>query len=565
LPPSLAVHRALVQTVAVVVYLLAWVSLWHLASAAALATGTSLWYPPAALTFSLLAVWGPRWVWLPAVASLVAGQGLWQNAPTVFELAGSFSHAASYLVAAVAFRMAAGPPRIALTPRTLASFVIAGLVGALLSAVLGTLNHELAGLDATLPPGRAIVAWFAGDALAIASLAPFLVFAALPWHRRLRRAWRVRRLQQAGSLLLRDLAVVAAVTVGIGVIAWTASVEIVPISALAAGGLLIILAGRRVPRQSLTTLAIAISAFGLISLVAPAQRDLIEGGLVMLVGSLLVLVTTRQTMALRRESLRHAGLSRQISKLRRDHDTAVQELDRMKTRIAEVGHELRTPLNAIIGFAGLIRMTAGKQETSVTAERAETIEHSGEYLLLLINDIVDQASLRLGRLSVQLQPTEPADAVRAVARMLDHRAATKDQPLDVTPDARLPYVTADPVRLKQVLVNFAQNAIKYSPRGTPIALTAQVAEGLDHVCLSVVDEGPGLAQGELDLALQPFTRVGDTDREGGSGIGLPLAIQLVQEMGGGVDIETAPGRGTAVHVRLPVDETVDQSAETSQP
>jgi signal transduction histidine kinase len=69
---------------------------------------------------------------------------------------------------------------------------------------------------------------------------------------------------------------------------------------------------------------------------------------------------------------------------------------------------------------------------------------------------------------------------------------------------------------------------------------------------SIVDEGPGLSQDDLELALQPFTRVGDADREGGSGIGLPLAMQLVQEMGGVADVDSAPGRGTAFHIRLPV-------------
>jgi signal transduction histidine kinase len=209
-------------------------------------------------------------------------------------------------------------------------------------------------------------------------------------------------------------------------------------------------------------------------------------------------------------------------------------------------------------------MTAGKADTSATIERAETIEHSGEFLLLLINDIVDETSLRLGRLSLQLQPTDPVEPLDAVARMLAHRAATKDQALNVKVATPPPPVRADPVRLKQVLVNLVQNAIKYSPRGTPIFMTAQIDKGADKVLLSVVDEGPGLSKDDLEQALRPFTRVGDADREGGSGIGLPLAMQLVQEMGGVADVDTAPGRGTAVHIRLPVDESVDRSGGSSQ-
>ena len=556
--------RTLLLTTAAAVYVVLWVALWHLASAAALTTGTSVWYPPAALTFSLLAVFGPGWAWVPLLASLVAGRDLWQDAPTLVEFAGSLSHVSSYLLAALAFRMSTPPPRIALTPRTLSRFIVFGLSGALLSAVLGTLNHHLAGLSPTLPMGRAVVAWFAGDALGIASLAPFLVFSLIPWHRRLPRPDNWRSLQPYGYALVGDLAAIAGITFAVGLVAWMADVEIIPVSALAAGGTLIILAGWRVPRQSLATLAIVMSALAVATLLVPAPRDLIESGLVMLVSSLLALVTTQQTVALRRERLRRASLARQIAAARREHDGTVEQLERMKTRISEVGHELRTPLNAIIGFAGLIRMTAAKADTSATIERAETIEHSGEFLLLLINDIVDETSLRLGRLSLQIQPMDPVEPLEAVARMLSHRAATKDQALDVKVATSPPPVRADPVRLKQVLVNLVQNAIKYSPRGTPIFLTAQIHKGADKVRLSVVDEGPGLSKDDLEQALRPFTRVSDADREGGSGIGLPLAMQLVQEMGGVADVDTAPGRGTAVHIRLPVDETVDRGVESSQ-
>ena len=550
--------RALLLTTAAAVYVVLWVALWHLASAAALTTGTSVWYPPAALTFSLLAVFGPGWAWLPLVASLVAGRDVWQDAPTLFEIVGSLSHVGSYLLAALAFRMSTPPPRIALTPRTLSRFLLAGLSGALFSAVLGTLNHQLAGLAGTLPTGRAVVAWFAGDALGIASLAPFLVFALLPWHRRLSRPDNWRPLQPYGYALVGDLSAIAGITFAVGLVAWMADVEIVPVSALAAGGTLIILAGRRMPRQSLTTLAVVMSALAVATLLVPTPRDLIESGLVMLVSSLLALVTTQQTVALRRERLRRASLARQIGAARREHDATAEQLERMKTRIAEVGHELRTPLNAIIGFAGLIRMTAGTADTSATVERAETIEHSGEFLLLLINDIVDETSLRLGRLSLQIQPMDPVEPLDAVAKMLAHRAATKEQILDVKVATPPPPMRADPVRLKQILVNLVQNAIKYSPRGTPILLSAQLDKNADEVRLSVVDEGPGLSQDDLELALQPFTRVGDADREGGSGIGLPLAMQLVQEMGGVADVDSAPGRGTAFHIRLPVATSGDQ-------
>jgi signal transduction histidine kinase len=136
--------------------------------------------------------------------------------------------------------------------------------------------------------------------------------------------------------------------------------------------------------------------------------------------------------------------------------------------------------------------------------------------------------------------------------MLEHRASTKGQTLNVAVAENIPNVKADPVRLKQTLVNLAQNAIKYSPAGTTISLSAEADRTTGDVQLSVADEGPGLSKGDLDLALQPFMRAGNDDREGGSGIGLPLAIQLIREMGGTTNVDTAPGRGTTVRIRLPV-------------
>ncbi len=112
----------------------------------ALATGTSIWYPPAALTYSLLAILGVAWAWLPTIASLIAGAELWHGFPTIFELAGSLSHVASYAVAAALFRRLTAPPRSRLTSQKLSVFVLAGLVGAAITAVLGTINQELAGL-----------------------------------------------------------------------------------------------------------------------------------------------------------------------------------------------------------------------------------------------------------------------------------------------------------------------------------------------------------------------------------------------------------------------------------
>ena len=527
-----------------------WVGVWHAALAAALSTGTSLWYPPAALTFSLLAVAGPRWVWLPLVASLIAGQQVWQGAPTIFELAGSLGHAVSYLAAALLFRWLTPSPRIVLTPRVLSRFLIAGLFGAALSAVLGTLNHQLATLEGAVPLGRAVVAWFAGDALGVMSLAPFIVFVALPCRRRL-----LRRAQWPGiavhlSKLVLDVALTATIAGLVGVCAWVAEVDIVPITALAAGGALVLLTGYRRARNSLATLAVVMTTLALVSLVVPERRDLIEGGLVMLVSTLLMLVTLQQAMALRQERVHHARLSQQIRRLRAEYDRASGDLDKMKTRIAELGHELRTPLNAVIGYAGLIRMKAEGRAEGSTAEHAGIIERSGEFLLLLINDILDSASLRRNALSLQMQDTDPLDAVRSVREMLAHRASGKEQPLEAA-EANVPAVRADPVRLKQVLVNLVQNAIKYCPKGTPITLSMADVSDRGEVCLSVIDAGPGLSTEELELALQPFTRASDRDREGGSGVGLPLALQLIQEMGGRTDIDTAPGRGTAIHLYMP--------------
>ncbi|GEM_PF-5203302 len=532
-------------------YVVAWVAFWELAAAAALTSGTSVWYPPAALTFGLLAIFGPMWAWLPLIASLIAGQQLWQGSPTIFELAGSLTHVASYAIAACFFRRLTPSPRFRLTPRRFSLFVLAGMSGAALSAALGALNHELAGLEAAQPIGPRLIAWFAGDALGVVSLAPFLVFAAFPWHRRLLQPRHLRRLGRPGRLLLIDVATVAGMTGAAGLTGWVARVHVVPISALAAAGTMILLTGKRPARQSLATMAFVFTGIALASLALPERKALVEGGLVLLMGALLTSFTLHRTLLLRREQMQLTGLKGEIARIRGEYETTAQQLARMRTRIAEMGHELRTPLNAVMGYAGIIRMTASQRADDRTAEHAATIERSGEFLSILINDVVDSASLRRDRLSLQIQPTDPGEVLDAVASMLAHRAAAKSQTLEPDLATDIPPVAADPVRLKQVLVNLTQNAIKYSPKETPITLAAR-QESAETVRLSVIDSGPGLSDEELEIALQPFRRAGTAETEAGSGIGLPLALELARKMGGTADIDTAPGEGTGVHVRLPV-------------
>ena len=217
--------------------------------------------------------------------------------------------------------------------------------------------------------------------------------------------------------------------------------------------------------------------------------------------------------------------------------------------LSRVSHELRTPLNAVIGFSDLMRTDPREPLTATQMSRLDRVVDGGQYLLRLVNDLLDVARLEVGEMSVALGSVRLVPVLRSAVDLLETARAARGVTIAVDEPPPQLFVVADAVRLKQVFVNILSNAIKYNrERGTVhvgFAMTASQA------VLTVRDEGAGMsAQQQRDLFI-PFRRLGDEpNATEGAGLGLVISRHLAERQGGSLDVASTPGHGTTVTIRL---------------
>ncbi len=230
---------------------------------------------------------------------------------------------------------------------------------------------------------------------------------------------------------------------------------------------------------------------------------------------------------------------------------AEQESASKSAFLANMSHELRTPLNAIIGFSDVMRAGLFGALEGRYRGYADDIHASGEHLLSLINDLLDIAKIEAGRMQLSIEPVETAAIGPQVLRLLKPRADEKRQTLTLTLSAAPARMMADPRALTQILLNLAGNAVKYTHAGGVIDITIR-ADGRD-VLLRVGDNGPGIAADKQQRLFHPFERVDNSylAGEAGTGLGLSLVRKLAALHGGEASIDSVPGFGTVVTVRLP--------------
>ncbi|KPF85461.1 hypothetical protein IP70_12265 [alpha proteobacterium AAP38] len=225
--------------------------------------------------------------------------------------------------------------------------------------------------------------------------------------------------------------------------------------------------------------------------------------------------------------------------------------------LAVASHELRTPLNAIIGFAEvMVHRIHGPMGNPKYAEYAEDIRGSGLHLLALINDILDLSKIEAGKMDLRLEvvdlPTLAAECVRLMRGRVE--AAALDLRV-VSTGEKAPHLRADAMKIRQVLLNLINNAVKYTPSGGTITVAVE-RDPLwpdDYMVMRVADTGCGMTPTEVALALEPFRQINShLARAGeGTGLGLPVAKSLVELHGGSLSIDSEPGQGTTVSIRLP--------------
>jgi PAS domain S-box-containing protein len=222
--------------------------------------------------------------------------------------------------------------------------------------------------------------------------------------------------------------------------------------------------------------------------------------------------------------------------------------------LALMSHELRTPLTAVIGFADVMRGELfGPLGSPKYHEYCRDIEASGRHLLELVGDILDLAKVESGRY-VLTEGTVDLDAlVRASIQLLGERPALKGIILNTRIERSLK-IHGDERALKQVLINLLTNAVKYTPSGGQVELTAGIVSG-SALELIVSDTGIGIPAAELALVQEPFAQASNSGAAGedGSGLGLSIVRTLVELHGGTLTIESDIGTGTRVSVRVPAE------------
>jgi PAS domain S-box-containing protein len=243
----------------------------------------------------------------------------------------------------------------------------------------------------------------------------------------------------------------------------------------------------------------------------------------------------------------HEGLTRANAEL----DKAARLKDEF---LANMSHELRTPLNAILGLSeALLEQTTGsltpRQLKSVT-----TISTSGKHLLTLINDILDLSKIESGTLELNPDFVNVREFSESCLLFVRTQAMQKDIGVSFEYDGGVERFSADPKRLKQILVNLLTNAVKFTPKGGRVGLTVAVPEGKDVIQFTIWDTGIGIAPEDEGKLFRAFTQVdsGLTRSQEGTGLGLALVAKLVELHGGSVALESDVGKGSRFIVTIPL-------------
>lgn len=242
-----------------------------------------------------------------------------------------------------------------------------------------------------------------------------------------------------------------------------------------------------------------------------------------------------------------------LAQLRAESAAAAAESRAKSALVANVSHELRTPLISILGYAELL--TDPDYPADEYLHAATTIQRQGEHLLQLVNDLLDAARADAGRVSISNETVAVRNVVEEVVALLQLRAAEKGITLTTTFEARAPrLVHTDPGRLRQILVNLAGNAVKFTERGGVRIVVDAGASESPTLSIAVHDTGIGLDAEQQARVFRPFEQAdASTQRRfGGTGLGLSISRRYAELLGGDITVVSAPGVGSTFTLTLPV-------------
>ncbi|MFC1758126.1 PAS domain S-box protein [Planctomycetota bacterium] len=221
--------------------------------------------------------------------------------------------------------------------------------------------------------------------------------------------------------------------------------------------------------------------------------------------------------------------------------------------LANMSHEIRTPMTAILGFTDLLLDSVEKPED---IDAVRTVKDNGDYLIDLINDILDLSKIEAGKIEMELIECSAHEIVADVASLMRVRAAAKGLPLDVRFDGPIPMkIQSDPTRLRQILINIVGNAIKFTETGS-VQIVARLLNEIGEepkLQFDVIDTGIGIAESDVEKLFMAFTQVDNstTRRFGGTGLGLTISKRLVEALGGEMFVVSTVGKGSTFSFLVP--------------
>jgi signal transduction histidine kinase len=262
-------------------------------------------------------------------------------------------------------------------------------------------------------------------------------------------------------------------------------------------------------------------------------------------------VATLQTFAAQSVlAIQNARLFREIEDKSRQLQLASEHKSQF---LASMSHELRTPLNAVIGLTEMMVTNAARFGTEKALEPLRRVNAAGTHLLSLINEILDLSKIEAGKLELNPEPVNLARLIDEVIGTAGQLAEKNKNRLVVEAQENLGALNADPMRLKQILLNLLSNACKFTKEGEVALRVRKVADGRDWVELAVADTGIGMTAEQQAKLFQDFTQADSLTarRYGGTGLGLAITRKLARMMGGDVTAASEPGKGSVFTVRLP--------------
>jgi PAS domain S-box-containing protein len=232
------------------------------------------------------------------------------------------------------------------------------------------------------------------------------------------------------------------------------------------------------------------------------------------------------------------------------------------TFLANMSHELRTPLNAILGFSGLMMRDENLSEEQLN--NLKSIEHSGEHLLDLINDVLEFSKIETGRVELHPEEFDLYRLLYVIEDMFSLRAREKGLVLLVEKSADVPqFVKADQGKLRQTLINILGNAVKFTERG---GITLRVSCDEQTLFFEIEDTGVGIAQEELDMVFDVFVQSSSGQKsKQGSGLGIPISQKFVDLMGGALTIESEVGKGSIFRFHIKAEIIDDVTLISAEP